>query len=352
MNDSSLPQANESERSFSRWNAIVGLVGVNALWGLSFPMMKTVHTQIDSHFGVHADSASDALRVASSSWVIGLRFLFAMTMLFICYRQLVRRTTRQEWIAGAWIALFFYLGAVLQVIGLATITASRSGFLTSLTSVFTPLFAALIWKRSPTWLAWIGAFVALLGVAILTEMIGLKNGSLNLTVDAWTIGDTLTTIGAAFFTGQVMLVDYFSRRGLNSTAFTPGMFAVCTILSLLTFLVLAPWVPESPQGGWTSLLMTPSFVGVLLFLGVFCSLFSFLGMNTFQPYVTAVQASIIYGLEPVFASSWALFVPGWIAALTGLIAENEHWTWSLVVGGAVILLANIIALWPVKERTR
>ncbi len=346
--DSLSPQ----HRYGSRSTAILGLVGVNALWGLSFPLMKVLHLQIDEHFGVTPVSASAMLRVTTASWLIGLRFTFAMAILTLFLWPLVRRASRKEWEAGAWIAIFFFVGLVFQVVGLATVSASRSGFLTSLTAVFTPIVSSFLFQRTPPLRVWFGVALALFGVAVLTEMVILSSQGVWLSSDlwnAWKQGDTFTTIAALFFTGQVMLIDHFSRKGLHSTSFTPGMFVVLSLLALVFTTVLLPLVPEMPSGGWTSLLMRPQFLGLLMFLGMFCSLLSFLGMNSFQPSVTAVQASIIYSLEPVFASSWALVLPGWVAALTGLACENERCTSALWMGGAILLVANIVALWPSRE---
>lgn len=87
---------------------------------------------------------------------------------------------------------------------------------------------------------------------------------------------------------------------------------------------------------------------MILFLGVFCSLVCFYCMNKYQPYISAVQASVIYSLEPVFASSWALVIPGLLSIATGIAYDNEQWSLPLVFGGSLILLANVVALWPAR----
>ncbi|MFM7926175.1 MAG: hypothetical protein ACKO9Q_00555, partial [Pirellula sp.] len=48
----------------------------------------------------------------------------------------------------------------------------------------------------------------------------------------------------------------------------------------------------------------------------------------------------------VFASAWALFLPGWLSMLSGIEHSNEQVTWSLLLGGVLILLANVVALYP------
>lgn len=329
--------------------AILALVMVNALWGLSFPMMKSLNQQIDLHFGVELDTASSALRIASASWMIAIRFALALLLMILLMRPMIRRATRVEWIAGTLIAVFFYVGLVLQLIGLATIPASRSGFLTSLTAVFTPLFSSLVLRKQPTIGAWCGVVLALLGVSVLTGLVIFTDRGMAIAPDAmevWQVGDTLTTLGAVFFTGQLLLVDYFGKR-IDTAAATPGMFVTVVVLSCVTFAVVSAFVPEeSMPGGWISLSMQPQFIGMILFLGVFCSLVCFYCMNKYQPYISAVQASVIYSLEPVFASSWALVIPGLLSIATGIAYENEQWSLPLVFGGSLILMANVVSLWP------
>ena len=130
------------------------------------------------------------------------------------------------------------------------------------------------------------------------------------------------------------------------------MFATATLVAAAIFI----GIQFFPQGDassielskWTSLLVQPAFLSLVFFLALFCSLISFLGMNTYQPYITASQASVIYSTEPLFASLWAMILPGVIASFIPLIYQNESATWQLIVGGLFILAANVIALWPTK----
>ncbi|MFM8214771.1 MAG: EamA family transporter, partial [Pirellula sp.] len=153
----------DNRKSFP-WIPVIALVIVNALWGFSFPVVKVLNEMSDLHFGVPHEHQSTAFRVIVSAWMIATRFTLALALLGIFWNSLIRNATRQEWLAGFYIGLMFYCGLVLQVIGLATIPASRSGFLTSLTAVFTPLFGALIFRKYPTKWMVIGTGLAVLGV--------------------------------------------------------------------------------------------------------------------------------------------------------------------------------------------
>ena len=339
-----------------QWVAVWALVGVNALWGLSFPIMKSLNLQMEHFFNLENDSVPSSLSVAFSSGMIGMRFMISFAVLCLLCPGLVRGATWAEWKAGVYVGLFFYVGLVLQVIGLATIPASRSGFLTSLTAVFTPIFSAILFRKSVSSNVLVGVAISLLGVSILTGFIAVDPKGIGIDSDAtskWTLGDTLTTLGAVLFTGQLLLVDYYGKR-INSTAITPGMFLVVAVSASLTFAVLhttalssLPIYADHAWQSWLKLFLSPLFIGIVLFLALFCSVVAFLGMNKYQPQITAVQASIIYSSEPVFASSWALFLPGLLGVVETKIGyPNEVISAHLVLGGTLVLLANIVSLWP------
>jgi drug/metabolite transporter (DMT)-like permease len=339
-----------------QWVAVLALIGVNALWGLSFPIMKAQNMQMEQFFGLENHAVPNSLSVAFSAGMIGLRFSMSFVILCIACPGLVRRASAAEWRAGILVGLFFYVGLVSQVIGLATIPASRSGFLTSLTAVFTPIFSSIVFRKPISINVILGVFIALLGVSILTGLIVLDTGGISIAPDAvskWTFGDTLTTFGAVLFTGQLLLVDYYGTK-INTTALTPGMFLTVSIAAGLTFALLhsvalhsVPIHGDAPLNSWRTLFFSPNFIGIILFLAVFCSVVAFVGMNKYQPHITAVQASVVYSTEPVFASLWALFLPSLLGSFDpNLGYPNEHISLPLNLGGSFVLLANIVALWP------
>ena len=345
----------------TQWIAIAALVGVNALWGLSFPIMKSLNLQMEQFFGLENDLVPSTVSIAFSSGMIGLRFLMSLVVLCLFCPSLVRSASQTEWLAGIMVGLFFYVGLVLQVIGLATIPASRSGFLTSLTAVFTPVFSALLFRKSVSYNVVLGVAIALMGVALLTGLVVIDAAGIAVAPNAiakWTVGDSLTTFGAVLFTVQILLIDHYGKR-LNTTAITPGMFLAVALAAVLTFTALhsvaltsMPVHAAQAWQTWSKLFLSPLFLGIVLFLAVVCSVLAFLGMNTYQPRITAVQASIIYSSEPVFASIWALFLPGLLGTFENTIGyPNEIISVPLFVGGSFVLLANVVSLWPRRSES-
>ncbi|HAC91615.1 MAG TPA: hypothetical protein DCF63_13450 [Planctomycetaceae bacterium] len=337
--------------------AIAALVVVNLLWGISFPTMKALNEVMAQVLSPGSQMSRWSLshQVALSAWMIASRFLLAFLLLAIFLFPLVRSTSKNEWLVGGTIGILFCLGMILQVIGLGSIPASRSGFLTSLTAVYTPLLSSLIFRRTPTGKVWLGAGLAVTGVLVLSGLVPVFGlGQANPDVPRVPInrGDLWTTMAALFFTMQIMVVDYFGKR-LRSAYFTPGMFLATVVVAATVFCLTGvstdgSGLPYSPQVGtsWWSMFTHWPFWILLFVLATFCSLISFLTMNRYQPSVSAPQAAVIYSSEPIFASLWAMFLPGWLAGLSGIAYSNEKLTVELLLGGLLVLIANVVALWP------
>jgi len=65
-------------------------------------------------------------------------------------------------------------------------------------------------------------------------------------------------------------------------------------------------------------------------------------MNTYQPWITATEAGLIYCVEPIFGSIFALFLPVWLSRFASVAYDNEVTTRALLIGGGLITAANIL----------
>jgi len=350
-----------------RRTAVTALIAVNLLWGLSFPIARVLNLEIQEHFEPGSAVVSSPLLIQSSAWIIFMRFAIATGLLLIFCRRLVASVRWPHWWAGSAIGALFFAGLFLQVAGLSNMPASRSGFLTSLVVVWTPIFATVLQRQRPRRQTIVGAAVSVLGVVILTGMLELDARGVRFADDAlgmWGLGETLTSISVLFFALQVIALDTYGKR-YESTALTPSMFVTTTLLAGIVF---AAWhltgsvgnsvavvgssaAPET-MTSWIGLTAEPRFWIPVAVLSVFSTLIAFLWMNRYQPVLTAGQAAVIYTLEPLFASGWAMFLPGWISVMCLVSYENEVLSWHLVIGGSLLIVANVIALWPAIRVSR
>ena len=68
-------------------------------------------------------------------------------------------------------------------------------------------------------------------------------------------------------------------------------------------------------------------------------------MNSWQPRLPATEAGLIYTTEPLFTAGFAMFLPALVAGWVGQTYPNESLNASLIVGGSLIVLANVLMQW-------
>jgi drug/metabolite transporter (DMT)-like permease len=339
-------------RTNRRLRAIAALVSVNALWGISFPLMRMINgvmeREVPVGLGTRSAAAVIADQLSRASFYMALRFGIAMGLLAVVLPSIFRRLTSAEWLMGMGVGLPFAAGFLLQIAGLNEIPASRSGFLTSLCVAFTPLLVIAVERRPPRPAVVIGAAIALLGTAFLTGLL-VPGGRFGVHLAAHSasplgMGDALTVAGAFLFAFQIIAIDVFARR-MTSKRLTAGMFLAVILVAVVVFLVGAAARPV-PAGlaGWAGLLADGPFLALTTVTSLFCSVLAFSLMNTYQPEVSPAQAASIYTLEPVFATLWAMWLPGVLSPLIGLDYPSERADPMLVLGGSLIVLGNVVSL--------
>jgi len=80
-----------------------------------------------------------------------------------------------------------------------------------------------------------------------------------------------------------------------------------------------------------TLVVNPASWPSLLYLAIFTTVITLLLQNRFQHEVTVAQASIIYSLEPVFATLLAVLFIG------------EHIGPAVLVGGVLLFIASAVS---------
>jgi drug/metabolite transporter (DMT)-like permease len=363
-----------------RQRAIVALVAVNLLWGISFPAMKATNMIMDEHVARHrkpaalqgandsqfsqhdaadagnATTSSKAFlhdlveKTVSASFLTVVRFAIAMLILAAFVPRLFLGVSAAQWRMGIWTGFAFAPGFLMQNVGLNYVPASRSGFLTSLSVVFTPLVMIILERRLPRALVLAGIAVGLFGTAILTGLVKVEGASLHLAKDAASQlgpGDWLTIVAAFIFTIQILLIDHFSRR-MPAGRLTPGMFVATLAIGLIVFAV-GYWGSNRNVSVWIGLATDLRFLALVTVMSVLCTVLAFHWMNKYQGHVTPAQAALIYTTEPIFATVWAMILPDAIGPLCGIEYASESPGPELLIGGLIIALGNVLALWPASK---
>ena len=285
-----------------RRKAAGGLLAVTFAWGATFIWMKQAMNAIQPEI----EAVGRTPVVAA---LVGGRFLIAFVALYAISKE-ARSALLNPQLGG-----ILLIGFITQMIGLDSITPSTSAFLTSLYVVFTALITTALTGQRVT-------RTMILGVALATFGAGFIEGPPHL---SWGVGEVLTVFCAFFFALHILFTQKITQEmspiGVTSTSFFVVAFG-SLIVAILT--------------GGTATMDALSVVnndGVilpLLCLGLIGSLFAILLLNLLQRYLHPVQAAIIYALEPVWATIFAL----------GL--GMSSWTGWIAVGGGALLIGNLM----------
>jgi hypothetical protein len=178
-------------------------------------------------------------------------------------------------------------------------------------------------------MVWGCCTLVLVGVAIL--------GHFNWRTLRFGRGEWETLLCSVFFMGQILWVAKKEFADNRPGEVTLLMFTVQAAVYTALAAATAPRL-QALAIPWTS----PAWLGLTLTLTVVCTVGAFSLMVHWQPRITATEAGLIYCVEPLFASLFALFVPALLSAWAVIEYPNEHATWALVVGGGLITLANVL----------
>lgn len=306
-----------------RLRALLGLIGTCALWGVSFPVMKALGLYLSAQApGV------DTWFVAAATVVV--RFGSGAIVLALLGFS---RPSARELEQGLFLAAFSGGGMLLQMDALNFSSASTSAFLTQGYILILPLVAALSTRAWPTLKTILCVCASTTGLAILSgfDWVGLRLGR----------GETETLLAACSFAIQILCLDSKRYSGNRSRVMTTVMFAGVALLLAPIALLRMRSVSELGL-----LFATPMACALVFVLSVPCTVIAFSLMNHFQPAVSASEAGIIYGAEPLFASLLALFLPSIFAGFGHVEYANEALTPSLLIGGALVVSANVLLQIP------
>ena len=302
-----------------RLRALLLLVGTCALWGLSFPIMKALGLELSARApGISTwfvAATTVAIRFGSGSLLLSLSG-FA-------------RPSRGELTQGLLLGVFSAAGMLLQMDALNFSAASTSAFLTQGYIVILPVVGALTARALPRAKTVLCILASTSGLFVLSgfDWAHLRLGR----------GETETLLAACSFAVQILSLDAPRFRANRARVVTAVMFACVAALALPLAL--------GTMRGWSELglLFGTSFsLSMLFVLSVPCTVIAFSWMNRYQPEVSASEAGIIYGAEPLFASVLSLFLPGLFANWAGVQYANEELTLRLVIGGGLVIAANVL----------
>jgi drug/metabolite transporter (DMT)-like permease len=298
------------------------LIGTTVLWGLSFPLLRGLELVQRANAPQVSDSALACADVA-------IRFALAALFLLPIYGRELARIDWREWSQAIGLALFAAGGLYLQTLGLAWTDASVAAFLTQLYTLIVPLIVAVRDRRFPSLRVIVACVLVLAGAAMLSP--GLMQ---HFTPGP---GDLVIILSTVFMAAQIVWVERPLYAENRAGVVTLLMFAILAGLFAAGYLIAGGTAHAAGQ-----LFATPVLWMLTLALVLLCTVFNFLIMNAWQRCVSATEAGLIYCIEPVIATILSAFLPGWISRAASISYMNEALTWSLFVGGVLIVAATVL----------
>ena len=211
--------------------------------------------------------------------------------------------------AGVFCGLFMLIGTATQQIGLLTVSAGKSGFISSIYIVFTPLFSVFVGSRAKRRTVLCIA-LAMVGFAVMS----LKGG-----LGGATAGDWLTLVSAAGFAAQIVAVNCFVDKD-NAVLISQAQFFFCGAAGLVIALIA-----EGP-----TLAAVFAGVPVLLYQTFVPTAGGYTLQIIGQKYTDSSTAALIMSLEAVFAM------------IFGAIFLHELMSVREIAGAAIIFAATIL----------
>ena len=251
--------------------AELALVGVCAVWGLTFTMVQ------------------DAIAVLPALAFLGYRFAAATAIVTPVFRRQLARLPREGWIAGGLMGVFLTAGYIFQTLGLEQTTPSDTGFITGLFVVLTPVLGALVLRQRISGVAWLAALVSALGLYLLSG----AGGGFTLR------GDGLVFLGAVSFAAHILATDRAATRH-DVGALLAIQLGVAGMTCLV--LALASGDLEAPRGAkvWSALVVT----------AVFASALGFFVQTYAQQHAPPARTALILTSEPAFAGLFGYLLAG------------------------------------------
>ncbi|MCE0522051.1 MAG: DMT family transporter [Methylacidiphilales bacterium] len=298
------------------------LIGTTVLWGLSFPLLRGLEL-------AQRATAPDVPDAALASADVAIRFALAAIFLFPIYGGQLSRIDWREWSQAIGLALFAAGGLYLQTLGLAWTDASIAAFLTQLYTLIVPLIVAVRDRRFPSLRVIVACVLVLVGAAMLSPGL-LRHFILGP-------GELVIILSTFFMASQIVWVERPLYAENRAGVVTLIMFAILAGLFTAGYFIVGGTAHVAGQ-----LVGTPVLWMLTLALVLLCTVFNFLIMNAWQRCVSATEAGLIYCIEPVIATILSAFLPGWISRLASITYANETLTWSMFVGGVLIVSATVL----------
>lgn len=252
--------------------AELSLVGICAIWGLTFVMVQ------------------EAVELIPVTTFLAYRFLPAAALVAFIFRASLRKLSADGVRAGIVMGLFLTAGYFFQTLGLERTSASNAGFITGLFVVLTPLFGAALLRQRAGRPVWVAAALSTVGLYLLSGVGGSA---------AQLAGDALVFVAACAFSFHILATDRSIERH-HYGALLAVQLTVTGVISFVLAAAQADLVVPRTTTVWSALVVTSLFASAL---GFFVQTYA-------QRHASPSRTALILTSEPVFAGFFAFLLLG------------------------------------------
>jgi drug/metabolite transporter (DMT)-like permease len=238
---------------------------------------------------------------------LAVRFTVATLVMIALRPTFFRNLTRRGLWRAIGLGIMLGLGYIFQTMGLLTVSASISGFLTGMAVVLTPLMSLILLRTKISRSTWLAVALAFVGLALLS-------------LHGWSIGTgELLTLACA-----VVLAVHIVGLG----AWSPQQEAYSLALVQIGTVAIMTLIAASPGG----ITMPPdiSVWGTVGITAVFATALAFLVQTWAQSLVSPSNIAVVLTMEPVFAG------------IFGVLLGGNQLTVRIVFGFVCVLAAMLI----------
>ena len=278
------------------WGSL-GLLTATLLWGFSFVVVK------------------DSTESIPVLYLLALRYLIAsvgMAVFLLCRKSLPAGIPLPVIKQGMVLGALLFVSQFFQTLGCKYTTAGKNAFITTVYVILVPFLYWWIEKRRPDRKCVAAAFIAILGIGLLS----IRG---DLTVQT---GDFLTVICGAGLALHIIFVDKYTRK-TDPVVLTALQFFFANLISWLC--ILAGQIPFPMQ------VFEPGMAGKMLYLGIFSTMAGFLLQIVCQKRINPNVASVLLTTEAVFGM------------LFSVLLLHERFTARMFAGCVCMLAAVLIS---------
>lgn len=270
---------------------------------------------------------------------IGARFVLASITLAVIFPKQLASARAREWKMGATLGAIMVGGFTLQAVGQIYTTPSKSAFITGLTTPLVPFVALLVLRVRPSFENLAGVVLASLGGILILMP---SEASVNR-------GDVITLSCTVLFAAHITLLSVYAKRvelrqltALQISSAAILITIIWTLFRLFALVAPANSLPEAVAREAVQLPFSTAIVLQLVYLSLIGIVATFLLWTWGQGRMSATHAAIIFSLEPVFATLFAVAVRG----------RGEWMGRRGTLGAALIFIGIIISELRWSERRR